>query len=191
MKLLLTVLAAALCVSAQVFKISPRVETEPVISRGDAADDMCIWKHPDTPAHSLIIGNNKHETEGGITAYTLAGTAVQRIADAGINNIDIRYGLILAGDTIDLIAGSRRYDSTVALYGIRKNGEIFNVESPTDPVKTLRAYGISLYKSAQDGSLYVFVNDKSGRIEQIRLNIEDSTVTGTSVRMLKVPSQTE
>jgi 3-phytase len=36
-----------------------RVETEPVPSSGDAADDPAIWVHPGDPARSLVLGTDK------------------------------------------------------------------------------------------------------------------------------------
>src|SRR3546814_8619832 len=39
--------------------ISARVETVPVKSPGDAADDPAIWANPDDPAASLIVATDK------------------------------------------------------------------------------------------------------------------------------------
>ena len=39
----------------------PRMETAPVPSSGDAADDPAIWIHPNQPADSVILGTDKQD----------------------------------------------------------------------------------------------------------------------------------
>ena len=41
------------------------METEPVASSDDTADDPCIWVHPTDPSLSLIIGTDKDENSAG------------------------------------------------------------------------------------------------------------------------------
>src|SRR5579875_2379969 len=68
-----------------------KVQTEPVPSEGDAADDPAIWIHPDDPARSLVLGTDK---KGGLHAYTLDGRPKQLISPGSRpNNVDLLYGL--------------------------------------------------------------------------------------------------
>jgi 3-phytase len=67
--------------------VSPSVETDPVQSYGDAADDPAIWVHPDKPELSVIIGAQKKR---GINVYDLSGNLLQSRADGRINNVDLR-----------------------------------------------------------------------------------------------------
>ncbi|MDE0061411.1 MAG: phytase, partial [Gammaproteobacteria bacterium] len=46
--------------------VHPSVETDPVASYGDAADDAAIWVHPDNPELSIVIGSQKKR---GINVY--------------------------------------------------------------------------------------------------------------------------
>lgn len=82
------------------------VQTEPVPSRGDAADDPAIWIHPDDPALSLVLGTDK---KGGLNVFDLEGKRLQIVSDGTRpNNVDVLYSVPLARSTIDLaIAGTR------------------------------------------------------------------------------------
>ncbi len=54
---------------------------------GDAADDPAIWVDPDTPADSLVIGNDK---PGALEVYNLDGSRRQRItSDKHWGNVDV------------------------------------------------------------------------------------------------------
>ena len=56
--------------SDSVSLINASVETQPVATDGDAADDPAIWLHPSNPERSLVIGTNK---QSGLTVYNLRG----------------------------------------------------------------------------------------------------------------------
>src|SRR5215469_6409283 len=60
--------------------VAPRslVETEPVPSSGDAADDPAIWIHPDDPAKSLVLGTDK---KGGLNVFDMDGKRLQIVSD--------------------------------------------------------------------------------------------------------------
>src|SRR5262249_19244363 len=76
------------------------VETEPVPSEGDAADDPALWIPPAGPARSLVLGTDK---KGGLHAYSLDGRCRQVISSGSKpNNVDILYGFDLAGKKVDL-----------------------------------------------------------------------------------------
>ena len=82
------------------------VETEPVPSKGDAADDPAIWVHPDQPDQSLVLGTDK---KGGLNAFDLEGHRVQVVSDGSRpNNVDVLYDFPLEGRVADLaVAGTR------------------------------------------------------------------------------------
>lgn len=54
------------------------VQTEPVPSQGDAADDPAIWIHPGDPALSLVLGTDK---KGGLNVFDLEGKRLQIVSD--------------------------------------------------------------------------------------------------------------
>lgn len=55
------------------YQVQATVETDPVHTSGDGADDTAIWLHPDTPEQSLIAGTDKG---GGLIVYNLAAWEV-------------------------------------------------------------------------------------------------------------------
>ena len=65
---------------AQRDPVEPTVETEPVSTYGDAADDPAVWVHPTDPSQSLIIGANK---KLGLEVYDLAGRRIQSSPTGG------------------------------------------------------------------------------------------------------------
>jgi len=73
--------------------VQAALETEPVASRGDAADDAAIWVNPVDPAASVIIGTDKQR---GLIVYRLDGTVVQSLPDGRMNNVDLRDGFAKA-----------------------------------------------------------------------------------------------
>src|SRR5688500_12864950 len=65
-------------------------------------DDPAVWRHPDDPSRSLIIGTVKVPApDGAIAVFGLDGQIRQLIT--GIdrpNNVDVEYGLQLAGERV-------------------------------------------------------------------------------------------
>ena len=77
---------AAPTAAGPVESVGATVETEPVPSGGDAADDPAIWVHPSDPAESTIIGTDK---QGGLVVYDLAGKQLQYLPDGKMDNVDL------------------------------------------------------------------------------------------------------
>ena len=73
---------------AQPSQVVATLETEPVPSSGDAADDPAIWIHPTDPLLSTILGTDKLL---GLAVYDLSGQQIQFIPDGNLNNVDLRY----------------------------------------------------------------------------------------------------
>ena len=126
--------------------VAASIETEPVRSFGDAADDPAIWVHPSDPSQSLIIGSQKKR---GINVYDLTGKELQSLADGRMNNIDIRYGFNLGGKSVDVLTASNRSNDSIAIYAIDpdrralRNIALEVIDSGmTDP------YGQCMYRSA-------------------------------------------
>jgi myo-inositol-hexaphosphate 3-phosphohydrolase len=75
------------------------VETVPVLSTGDAADDPAVWVHPSDPARSVVIGNDKG---GALEVYDLSGARIQRIADGFFGNVDVRRSVPVGSGAVDV-----------------------------------------------------------------------------------------
>src|ERR1044072_2024388 len=63
---------------ARILEVAAAVETEPVNTGGDSADDATVWVNPSDPSQSLVIGTNKKR---GLVVYDLAGKEIQSLAD--------------------------------------------------------------------------------------------------------------
>ncbi|PSV64882.1 phytase [Photobacterium angustum] len=176
-------------------------ETAPVDDDGDAADDPAFWLNQAEPNKSLIIGTNK---QGGLVAYDLDGKELQYLDEGEPNNVDIIQAVTTpSGETYSLAAASNREFNTIALYKIQAatdgNEPIVALNAIGDnahnEVAQLRSelnevYGLCTYQSST-GANYVFINGKSGNIEQWRLDITDNGIEGALVRKLQVSSQPE
>ncbi len=138
---------------ARILEVAAAVETEPVNTGGDSADDATVWVNPSDPAQSLIIGTNKKR---GLVVYDLTGKEIQVLADGEMNNVDNR-------DT--LVTASNRSNNSIAIYRI--NTETRRLENvAAEEIKTIEAYGSCMYKSSKTGKLYYIVTSKQGLAEQ-------------------------
>ncbi len=135
------------------------VETEPVASANDAADDPAIWVHPTDPSRSLIIGTDK---KNGLDVYDLTGKRVQSLPDGRMNNVDIRYGFPLSGQQVAIVAATNRTDQTLALYAVDVNGRLSNVADGKIATGMADPYGLCMYRGAA-GEYFVFANDGDSR----------------------------
>ncbi len=172
-------------------KVSATVETKPVLASGDAADDPAIWIHPINPAKSTIIGTQK---QGGLGVYDLTGEEIQFLADGNMNNVDIRYNFPLGDENVAIVAASNRSNDSIALYKVNpKTRKLENVAARTISVSTKAVYGICMYHSQTSGKYYVFINDKSGAVEQWEIFEKDDSgqIDASRKRQFKVNSQVE
>ena len=177
-------------VARSAITVSPLVETDPVKTFGDAADDPAIWVHPTDPELSIIIGSQKKR---GINVYDLSGKLLQSRADGRINNVDIRYGFQLGDRTVAVVTGSNRSTDSISVYIVDETTRTL-VEVADGIIDTGMSdpYGHCMYKSATSGLMYAYVNDTDGLLRQWVL--EDNgqgKISMTSVREFNVGSQTE
>lgn len=174
--------------SASAKPVFATVETEPVPSANDAADDPAIWVHPTDPARSLVIGTDK---KNGLDVYDLSGKRVQSLPDGRMNNVDIRYDFPLAGNKIAILAATNRTDQTLALYGVDANGHLSNVADGKIATGLVDPYGLCMYRNS-DGEYFVFANDgDTGAYKQWQLEARGDKVGARAVREFQVGSQAE
>lgn len=166
-------------------QLSASAQTAPVDKFGDAADDPAIWVNKIAPEDSLILGTDKKR---GLLSYNLAGQIKQRLDVGRINNVDVRYGLKVAGKTIDIAAGSNRSSNSISLFGIDQTTGRLNWLN--DIATNLHdVYGLCMGKV--NNRLYVYINSTDGRFQQYQLHTEGSKITGQLVREFSVSSQPE
>ncbi|MBM1202880.1 phytase [Pseudomonas fragi] len=166
--------------------VKPVVQTEVVMSQGDAADDPAIWVHPQTPALSRVLGTNKQQ---GLEVYDLQGKRVQHLPVGRLNNVDVRPGFELGGRTVDLAVATNRDHNSLSVFSIdRATGTVQAAGEIATPVTDI--YGLCLFK-APSGEIYSFANDKDGTFVQHRLYAKGDKVEGELVRQFKVATQPE
>ncbi|MHA6495093.1 phytase [Pseudomonas borbori] len=163
-----------------------QVQTDPVPSLGDAADDPAIWVHPSDPRKSRVLGTDK---QGGLLAYDLAGKQLQDLRVGRMNNVDVRAGFDLNGQLVDLAVASNRDQNSLQLFAIdRSSGELRNLGQLPTPLKDI--YGLCMFKDAA-GAIYAIPNAKDGTFLQYRLSADAERIKGELVRQFKVASQPE
>ncbi|MCH8134406.1 MAG: phytase [Proteobacteria bacterium] len=175
---------------ARVAIVSPSVQTVPVTTFGDAADDPAIWVHPDDPAMSIIIGTQKKR---GINVYDMSGKLLQSREDGRINNVDIRYGFMLGGEAVDIVTASNRTHQSIAIWKVDPvTRTLIEIADGVIPTEMGDPYGLCMYVSAKTGEYFVFVNDTDGLVKQWQLVDAGNGKAGVNlVREFSVGSQTE
>jgi len=180
------------CSTPQEGRIRPVVSSEPV---ADDPDDPAIWINPADPARSLILGTNKVPApQGALVVFGLDGKIRQTIA--GIdrpNNVDVEYGLALAGGAADIAVLTERLKSRLRVYRIGPDGlvEISSGDGLAvfegQPGEAAAPMGIALYRRSWDGAVFAVVGRKTGPRDgylwQYRLEVDRaSRVTARKVR---------
>jgi len=167
--------------------VTPVLETVPVTTWGDAADDPAIWVNPRDPAKSAVIGTDKNL---GLYVYDLDGKLLQTLTDGRMNNVDLRDGFVVDGKPRVLVAASNRTDKTLALYFL--DPATRKLSRAGDPVPTGLGdpYGLCMYAGATGH--YVFVNNGGdGLVRQWRITAKDGRAVAEQVREFTVGSQAE
>ncbi|MFN3911326.1 phytase [Hyphomonas sp.] len=158
------------------------VETAPAGSRGDAADDPAVWRHPGDAAKSLILGTNKQE---GLVVYTLDGAEAQRLPIGRINNVDLRPS---PDRSFDLAFASNDQTNAISVFQIdRATGEVSHRGDV--PVTTIEPYGIC--SAREDQTDYAAVTYKDGTIEVWTISAGPEALTGQLVKTVKLATQLE
>ncbi|MGH9039773.1 MAG: phytase [Acidimicrobiia bacterium] len=141
------------------------VETEPVLSDSDAADDVAIWRNADDPGASLVIGTDKRA--GAVEVYDMAGQRLQRITDGRANGVDIRGGFPFEGGHIDLVVIGGGDDPR--FYRVDPAARrLVRVPLGSDG-SDVSPNGVCLYRNDSSGRFYLFGISLSSVVEQSEL----------------------
>ena len=173
----------------QLGRLSATVETDPVPSSGDAADDAAVWVHPRDPGRSVVIGTDKR---GGIGVYDLSGRELSYREDGKPNNVDLRCGFRLRDRSVALVTAGDRERNEILVYRLDPVTRTL-VDVAARPIEPgLDIYGSCMYRSRTTGNVYVIATSEEGEIEQWRLFADrHGLVEGERVRRFDVGSQTE
>ena len=162
--------------------VPPRVETEPVPSRGDAADDPAIWIHPEAPEKSLVVGTDKRS---GLAVYDLAGGQVQYLPAGNLNNVDLRTG-VWGRPALTVAVASARDPNAVVVLELDHGTGTLKVVGRGEPVVD-EPYGICMYLDERRQP-WVVLNGKDGLFVQFELR-EDYSIA--EVRRWRTETQPE
>ncbi|MCW8157814.1 phytase [Stutzerimonas stutzeri] len=176
----------ALAQPEPIVSLPAAVETGPVPSLGDAADDPAIWVHPRNPAQSRVLGTDK---KGGLVVYDLDGRQVQSLPVGRLNNVDVRSGFRLGSKRVDLAVASNRDHNSLQLFAIdRASGLLEDLGQIATSLSDI--YGLCMFQDRQ-GATYAIANDKDGTFLQYRLDGSSGQPRGELVRRFKLDSQPE
>jgi 3-phytase len=182
------VVTPAALTAASLETVMATVETDPVPNGGDAADDPAIWVNLNDPAQSLIIGTDKR---GGLAVYDLGGKQIQYLSDGQMDNVDLRDGFKLGGQTVAIVTASNRKDNSIAVYKINPQTRTLEDVAARKIKHGLSVYGSCMYRSAKTGKIYYFGTSKSGDVEQWELFESGEKVDAKKVRNIKLSSVVE
>jgi len=167
-------------------EVKATAETVPMPQFGDAADDPALWVHPSDPSLSLVIGTNKRQ---GLFIYDLAGNLLQQLDTGRLNNVDVRYGMSIAGSTMDIAVASNRDLNALSVFSINRQSRVFElIGTIATPLQDI--YGLCMYQD-NSGVMFTFANDSDGTFVQHALHATGRSVTGELVRQFHVASQPE
>lgn len=158
--------------------VAPRCEmpVEPVYQTAalNDPDDPAIWIGGDT---SLIIATDKgteddadgNRVDAALVAFRPTGELVQRLPLLRPNNVDVEYGLSVAGQSTDIAVTCERNRASLRVFALRGGG----VVEPMVPIDgggvdafvgedDRRCMGVGLYKRPRDGAIFAVLSRKSG-----------------------------
>ncbi|NJO88545.1 MAG: phytase [Chloroflexia bacterium] len=174
-------------------KVWADAETEamPDSVQWDTADDPAVWYNSSDASKSLLIGTNKKR---GLFVYNLEGKPIQKVENGLPNNVDLYDGVPAKNGTKKVIvACSNRTANTIDVFEL----DTINLRLSDSVIcqissKLAEVYGFCLYFDKKEQLLYAFVNGKSGKIEQWKLDFVSADTVGYElVRNLVVPTQPE
>jgi 3-phytase len=179
---------SAASISAALETVAATAETDPVPNGGDAADDPAIWVNPSDPAQSTVIGTDKR---GGLAVYDLSGKQIQYLPHGRMDNVDLRDGFKLGGQTVAIVTASNRQDNSIAIYKINPQTRMLENVEARKIKHGISVYGMCMYRSAKTGKIYYFGDSKTGDVEQWELFDNGGKVDAKKVRNLKLGSTVE
>lgn len=170
--------------------VTPTVETVPVPSVGDAADDPAIWVDAREPGRSAVIATDKR---AGLAVYDMRGEQLQFLEVGRMNNVDLREGFRLGGEEIVLVTASDRDRGAIAVFRFDPaTRTLHDIEDGVQATGFDDPYGQCMYHSASTGKFYTFINAKDGTFRQWEMiDAGNGRVGAELVREFSVPSQPE
>jgi len=155
------------------------------------SDDPAIWVNKTDPSKSLVIATDK-DADGALFVYDLQGKIVKDKVVSNLkrpNNVDIAYGLIIGGKSVDIAVTTERMTHKLRVFSLPDmkpidQGGLDMFVGETEP-DFRDLMGIALYTSPK-GEIYAIVGRKNGPKEgylgQYLLTDNGAGVKATLVR---------
>ena len=150
------------------------VETQPVATSGDAADDSVVLVGE---AATWIAGTDK---KFGLLIYDIDGSQLHALDVGRLNNVDA-----ITVDDGFLAAATNRTSVSIDLFKIDPDSDSVELAHRI-PLEMEDPYGLCMARI--DGVATVFAGDKPGRVEQWTVNADFESLR---VKQLQFDSQTE
>jgi 3-phytase len=192
----------------------PTDNETPVLYDDDAGgnasgDDPAIWVHPRRSHKSIVIVTAK---EGGLRVYDLGSRELQSLpateaprsdgVPGRYNNVDIAYGLRLAGRTVDVAVVSDRYNDQLRFFTIDPAGAaaqtpltevtaaeqqfLFSPDRETvDQEHT--AYGLAVWQPSRREAYAVVTQEGATGIATVRIVEIGGKLGYTSIETITMP----
>jgi len=146
----------------------PFLETKPVYSKGDAADDVAIFTDAKNEYPLFIIATDK---QLGLMVFDMKGNIQCSDSSGHINNVDLRK---ISDDKV-LIGCSNRTINSMQFFNFQQN-QPFLMPIPSELPKTNieEVYGFCLYQ--KDKNVFAFVVGKEGLLEGYKLNWDADSI---------------
>ncbi|MEH6790674.1 phytase [Parasphingorhabdus sp.] len=164
-------------------------ETVPVgtVAR-DAADDPAIWRNPDDPAKSLVIGTDKR---AGLYVFDMDGAKKSFLPEGELNNVDLRE-VMIDGRKIVLVGASIRNDLNNAHIGL------YALDTDRAELKPLgkfpagagEAYGFCFGQDS-GGEVFAYMIGKAGDVRELKLSFAGGVPNAVITREHKLTTQPE
>lgn len=144
-------------------------------------DDLCFWIHPSDASLSLAIVSDKKANR--VFTYDLAGKLQQTIELTKPGNIDIRQGIRLGGNNVDLVAvNSRGEVPSLRVFSMDSSSRLL-IAIDGSGIPTRKNYGGCLGYDKQQERLWFFCTSETVGVTQYELTMNAArTISGKEVR---------
>jgi 3-phytase len=181
---LLLVFLTGLPVGAQPANVAPVAETQPIVrGGGDSSQDTALWVNAGTPAQSLLLVS---DSIIGLSAFRLDGVEQDAVQSGPTFGVDVRDGFALPGGAAPLVVvgdgalpGLNAYIVDPLLQRLRR------VDTGNLRVTGFSPRTVTLYRSPT-GTLYAFISNAAGTMQQLELRSMDGGVESVPVRSFAV-----
>ena len=158
-------------------QVEATLETEPVVSVDDAADDICIWENPNDAMKSIVVATDK---KYGLITYDLQGKKLHQYPVGRPNNVALFTPNNILNNDLPLICASNRTAETITFAFLKTDGSLTEIQDIEVPLKEV--YGITTYLAEQP---YIIVSTKKGKVWQYQIGLQGKKVRMALVRKLK------